>query len=377
MDFNLTRQQEMLRDTVRQFADSELAPRALELDEKGEFPFDIIKRTGEMGLIGVMTPKEYGGTEMGHLARMIVIEEISRVYPPLGFFFQTGHLGHYSIQNWGTEEQKAKYLPSLCKGEKVVCDAITEPSGGSDPTATQTTAQVEGNEFVINGRKVYITLAAVADLACVLAKSDDKFNTILVEKGTPGFEIVRRENIAGFRTTPVNELAFTNCRVPKSNLIGQEGRGLGIGLTTISVIGRTGVAGIGLGIARGCYEAALRFAKERKLYGKPIAELQAIQFALVDMNVDFEAAKWISYYAAWQIDQGADVRAIGPDIARAKLISCELANKVAPKAVQIMGGYGVSEEYHVVRRLRDALQLFPAAGTQEIMKVTIGRSIMA
>ncbi len=377
MDFNLTRQQEMLRDTVRQFADSELAPRALELDEKGEFPFDIIKRAGEMGLIGVMTPKQYGGTEMGHLARMIVIEEISRVYPPLGFFFQTGHLGHYSIQNWGTEEQKAKYLPSLCKGEKLVCDAITEPSGGSDPTATQTTAQLEGNEFVINGRKVYITLAGVADLACVLAKTDDKFNTILVEKGTPGFEIVRRENIAGFRTTPVNELAFTNCRVPKSNLVGQEGRGLGIGLTTISVIGRTGVAGIGLGIARGCYEAALRFAKERKLYGKPIAELQAIQFALVDMNVDYEATKWISYYAAWQIDQGADIRAIGPDIARAKLLGCELANKVAPKAVQIMGGYGVSEEYHVARRLRDALQLFPAAGTQEIMKVTIGRSIMA
>lgn len=377
MDFNLTRQQEMLRDTVGQFADSELAPRALELDEKGEFPFDIIKRTGEMGLIGVMTPKQYGGTEMGHLARMIVIEEVSRVYPPLGFFFQTGHLGHYSIQNWGTEEQKAKYLPSLCKGEKLVCDAITEPSGGSDPTASQTTAQLEGNEFVINGRKVYITLAGVADLACVLAKTDDKFNTILVEKGTPGFEIVRRENIAGFRTTPVNELSFTNCRVPKSNLVGQEGRGLGIGLTTISVIGRTGVAGIGLGIARGCYEAALKFAKERKLYGKPIAELQAIQFALVDMNVDFEATKWISYYAAWQIDQGADVRAIGPDIARAKLLGCELANKVAPKAVQIMGGYGVSEEYHVVRRLRDALQLFPAAGTQEIMKVTIGRSIMA
>ena len=377
MDFDLTRQQEMLRDTVRQFADSELAPRALELDERGEFPFDIVKRTGEMGLIGIMTPKEYGGTEMGHLARMVAIEEISRVYPPLGFFFQTCHLGHYSIQNWGTEEQKTKYLPSLCKGEKIICDAITEASGGSDPTTTQTTAQLDGNEFVINGRKVYITLAGVADLACILAKTDDKFNTILVEKGTPGFEIVRRENIAGFRTTPVNELAFTNCRVPKTNLIGQEGRGLGIGLTTISVIGRTGVAGIGLGIARGCYEAALKFAKERKLYGKPITELQAIQFALVDINVDIEAAKWVSYYAAWQIDQGKDLRAIGPDIARAKLVSCELANRVAPKAVQIMGAYGVSEEYHIVRRLKDALQLFPAAGTQEIMKATIGRSIMA
>jgi butyryl-CoA dehydrogenase len=217
----------------------------------------------------------------------------------------------------------------------------------------------------------------VADLACVLAKTDDKFNEILVEKGTPGFEITRRESITGFRTTPVNEMAFTNCRVPKSNLIGQEGKGLGIGLSAISVIGRTGVAGIGLGIARGCYEAALKFARERKLYGKPIGELQAIQFALVDMNVEIEAIKWLSYYAAWQIDQGKGIREIGTDIARAKLLGCDLANKVAPKAVQIMGGYGLSEEYHVVRRLRDALHLFPAAGTQEIMKVTIGRSIMA
>ncbi|MBN2187044.1 MAG: acyl-CoA dehydrogenase family protein [Dehalococcoidia bacterium] len=377
MDFNLTRQQEMLRDAVHEFADAELAPRALELDEKGEFPFDIVKRTAEIGLVGIMTPKEYGGTEMGHLARMIAIEEISRVYPPLGFFFQTGHLGHWSLQTYGTEEQKRKYLPPLCKGEMVICDAITEPSGGSDPTTTQTTAELAGNEFIINGRKVYITLAGVADLACVLAKTDDKFNEILVEKGTPGFEITRRESIAGFRTTPVNEIAFTDCRVPKSNLIGQEGKGLGIGLSAISVIGRTGVAGIGLGIARGCYEAALKFAKERKLYGKPIGELQAIQFALVDMNVEIEAIKWLSYYAAWQIDQGKGIREIGVDIARAKLLGCDLANKVAPKAVQIMGGYGLSEEYHVVRRLRDALHLFPAAGTQEIMKVTIGRSIMA
>jgi len=377
MDFNLTRQQEMLRDAVHEFADAELAPRALELDEKGEFPFDIVKRTAEMGLVGIMTPKEYGGTEMGHLARMIAIEEISRVYPPLGFFFQTGHLGHWSLQTYGTEEQKRKYLPPLCRGEMVICDAITEPSGGSDPTTTQTTAELAGNEFIINGRKVYITLAGVADLACVLAKTDDKFNEILVEKGTPGFEITRREHLAGFRTTPVNEVAFTNCRVPKSNLIGQEGKGLGIGLSAISIIGRTGVAGIGLGIARGCYEAALKFAKERKLYGKPIGELQAIQFALVDMNVEIEATKWLSYYAAWQLDQGKGIREIGVDIARAKLLGCDLANKVAPKAVQIMGAYGLSEEYHVVRRLRDALHLFPAAGTQEIMKVTIGRSIMA
>ena len=377
MDFNLSRQQEMLRDTVHEFAEGELAPRAIELDERGEFPFDIVKRCAEMGLVGIITPKEYGGTDMGHLARMIVIEEISRVYPSLGFFFQTGHLGQWSVQEYGNEEQKKKYLPPLCKGEMIMCDAITEASGGSNPAAIQTTAQPDGDEFVINGRKVYITLAGVADLALILAKTDDKFNQIIVEKGTPGFEIVRRENIAGFRTMPVNEMAFTDCRVPKSNLVGQEGKGLSIGLGAISIIGRTGVAGVGLGIARGCYEAALNFAKERKLYGKPIGELQAIQFALADMNVDIEATKWVSYHAASQIDQGKGIREVGTDIARAKLLGCELANRVAPKAVQIMGAYGHSEEYHVARLLRDALHLFPAAGTQEIMKITIGRSILA
>ena len=377
MDFSLTRQQEMLRDTVHQFAETELAPRAMELDERGEFPFDIVKRCAEMGLVGIITPKEYGGTDMGHLARMIVIEEISRVYPPLGFFFQTGHLGQWSVQEYGTEEQKKKYLPPLCKGEMIICDAITEASGGSNPAAIQTTAQPDGDEFVINGRKVYITLAGVADVALILAKTDDKFNQIIVEKETPGFEIVRRENIAGFRTMPVNEMAFTDCRVPKSNLVGQEGKGLSIGLGAISIIGRTGVAGVGLGIARGCYEAALNFAKERKLYGKPIGELQAIQFALADMNVDIEATKWVSYHAASQIDQGKGIREVGTDLARAKLLGCELANRVAPKAVQIMGAYGHSEEYHVPRLLRDALHLFPAAGTQEIMKITIGRSVLA
>jgi butyryl-CoA dehydrogenase len=377
MDFSLARQHEMLRDTVHQFAEGELAPRAMELDERGEFPFDIVKRCAEMGLVGIMTPKEYGGTDMGHLARMIVIEEISRVYPPLGFFFQTGHLGQWSVQEYGTEEQKRKYLPPLCKGEMIMCDAITEASGGSNPAAIQTTAQLVGDEFVVNGRKVYITLAGVADAALILAKTDDKFNQIIVEKGAPGFEIVRRENIAGFRTTPVNEMAFTDCRVPKSNLVGQEGKGLSIGLGAVSIIGRTGVAGVGLGIARGCYEAALNFAKERKLYGKPISELQAIQFALAEMNMDIEATKWVSYHAAWQIDQGKGIREVGPDIARAKFLGCELANRVAPKAIQVMGAYGHSEEYHVARLLRDALHLFPAAGTQEIMKLTIGRSILA
>jgi butyryl-CoA dehydrogenase len=377
MDFNLTKGQQTLKYAVREFADAELAPRALELDDKGELPFDIVRKAAKLGLLGLLTPKEYGGTEMGHLARMIAIEEISRVYPPLGFFFEAAHLMQWSLQTYGTEEQKRKYLPPSCKGEILMCAAITEPSGGSDPTSSQTTAEIVENEFIINGRKVYITLGEVADLACILTRTGDSFNEILVEKGTPGFEITGRERIAGFRTIPVNEMAFTNCRVPKSNLLGQEGKGLAVALSGVSTIGRTGVAATGLGIATGCYETALEFVRQRKLYGKPIGELQAIQFALVDMNVKIEATRWLSYYSAWQIDQGREIKKIGVDIARAKLLSCDLANKVALKAVQIMGGYGASEEYHVVRRLRDALQLFSASGTQEIMKATIGRSLMA
>jgi butyryl-CoA dehydrogenase len=377
MDFNLTRQQEMLRDTVHEFAETELAPRALELDERGEFPFDIVRRTAEMGLLGIITPREYGGTNMGHLARMLAVEEISRVYPPLGFFFQTAQMGTYTLQTYGTEEQKNKYIPPICKGEIITCDAITEPTGGSDPMASQTTAVFAGDEFIVNGRKVFSTLAGVADFAFILAKTDDKFNEILVEKGTPGFEITRREDVAGLRSLPINELAFTNCKVPKTNLIGKEGRGLTMALTAISISGRTGASGVGLGIARGCYEAALNFAKERKLYGKPIGELQAIQFTLADMSMDIESLKWLCYYSAWLLDEGKSPREAGTDIARAKLLACDVANKTALKAVQIMGGYGLTPEYHVIRRLKDALTLFPSAGTQEIMRISVGRSILA
>jgi alkylation response protein AidB-like acyl-CoA dehydrogenase len=377
MDFNLTRQQEMLRDTVHEFAETELAPRALELDEREEFPFDIFKRTVEMGLPGIIVSKEYGGTNMGHLARMLAVEEISRVYPPLGMFYAAEHFDIPILQAYGTEEQKNKYLPLICRGEIITSGAITEPAGGSDPLAIQTTAVIKGDEFVINGRKVFTNSAEIADVACILAKTDDKFNTLLVEKGTPGFEITRREKSPGLRSLPISEMAFTNCRVPRANLIGKEGQGLGISMAAISLIGRTTNATVGLGIARGCYEAALNFAKERKLYGKPIGELQAIQFTLADMSVDIESVKWLCYYSAWLLDQGKSPREAGTDIARAKLFSCDVANKTALKAVQIMGGYGLTPEYHVIRRLKDALMLLPADGAQEIMRVTIGRSIMS
>ena len=375
MDFALSREHEMLRNMVREFAEAELEPNALGLDEKGEFPLDLVRRTAELGLVGMVNSKEYGGSAMGHLARMITIEETSRIYASLGFFFQTGHLGMYALESFGSEEQKAKYLPPLCRAERISCLALTEQSGGSDPSGMQTVATPEGDDYVVNGRKVFISLAGVADVICFVARSGEGYSLFLVEKGTPGFEVTRREPRLGLLTLPVSEFALTNCRLPKANLIGAEGRGLGMAMTAIAAIGRTGAAGVGLGIAKGAYEAATKFAKERQLYGKPIAQLQAVQFILVDMDVDYEAAKWLCYNAAWLLDQGKAPREIASEIARAKLYACDVANRTALKAVQVMGAYGLAPEYHVARRLRDALELLPAAGAQEVMRVTIGGAI--
>ena len=375
MDFDLSREHQMLRDMVKEFASRELAPRALELDNKGEFFWEQVKRSGQLGLIGVINSKEYGGTAMGHLARMILIEEISRVYPPLGFLHQTGNILMYAIETFGNDKQKRKYLPALCKGEKVCAFALTEASGGSEPANMQTVAIVDGDHYVVNGRKSWITAVAPADVVGFVAKTGDKFGAFIVEKGTPGFEVTRREEGIGLRSLPVNEFALTNCRLPKENLVGEEGRGLVCALTSIATIGRTGAAAVGLGIARGCYEIAVKFARERILYGKPIATLQAIQFMLADMNVEIEAAKWLCYSTAWQLDQGKTSRDLAVDIARCKLYAVDIANRCAYKAVDIMGAYGLSPEYRVIGLLRDALELGVAAGSQEVMRITIGATI--
>ena len=377
MDFSLSREQEMLRDTVREFAQRELAPKALEFDEKGEFLHDIIKKTAELGLVGIITSPEYGGTGIGHLARMIMIEEFARVYASLGFFFQTGQIGMYILENFGSEEMKKKYLPALCKADLIIATALTEPGGGSDPGAILTTAELDGEEYVINGRKVMISEAPVCDLAIFVAKTGDKFSAFLVEKGTKGFAASGKENYAGLRSVPVGDLVFTNCRLPKENLVGQEGKGLAAAIGGISAIGRTGVAGVGLGLAEGSYNAAVNYAKERTLYGKPIADLQAIQHHLVDSNVEIETARWLCYKAAWMLDQGASPRDASDDIVRAKLYACDIASKAALRAINIMGGYGTITQYEVVRRLNDSIELFTAAGTQEIMKNTLARSIIS
>jgi len=375
MDYGFSKEQEMLKKAARQFAETKVAPKALEIDEKGAFPFELVQQMGQMGLIGLVNSKEYGGSGMGHLSRMIVIEEMARIYPSLGFFFQAGNLLMYALENFGNEEQKKRYIPDLCKGKKISAFAVTEQSGGSDPSAMTTMATRNETGYVINGRKSYITNAGVADVLGFLSKSDGGFSTFFVEKGTPGFEVTRREPRPGFRSIPINELAFTGCHLPLGNLIGQEGRGMAAALPTISAIGRTGAAGVALGATQGAYDGALKFCRERVLYGKPIFDLQAVQFMLVDMNNDIEAARWLCYRPAVLLDQGKSAKDIGVDIARAKFMAVDVALRTCLKAQQAMGAYGQSPEYRVEMYLRDMLELLTAGGTQEIMKVVIGRSL--
>ncbi len=379
MDFNLNQEQEILRKTVRSFAQKELAPKASEIDDKGEFPYEIVKKTADLGLIGIVIPEKYGGNPMGHLARVIAIEEVSRVYPSMGLFLQATPLGLWTILRFGNEEQRLKHIPPVVRGEKIMCMAVTEPTGGSDPTAIRTVAKRDGDEYVVNGSKCFITNGSVADVCVFVARTGDKpkgaLSAFLVEKGTPGFTAGVREKHTGFRSMEITELFFKNCRIPEANLIGKEGDGLRATLASISEIGRTGNTSVALGIAEAAYETALQFAKERQLYGNSLLQLQAIQFMLADMDVEIEAARWLAYHAAWLLDCGRTGREIAKEIARAKLYTAEVARKTAMTAVQVHGAYGTLPEFKAIRYLLDSLETIAAGGTNEVMRTIIGESL--
>jgi len=378
MDFNITPEQQMLKKAMQDFADKELQPKAIQLDQSGEFPRDIIKKIADLGLIGIVIPTEYGGTPMGHLARMISIEELSKAYASIGLFLQATPLGLWAILHFGSEEQKQTYIPPVVKGNRIMCMAVTEPTGGSDPQGMKTRAKIEGNNYVINGSKCFITNGAISDTCVFTARTAEGpagLSVFIVEKGAAGFEPGMREQHAGMRSMIVSEIIFKNCKIPKENLIGKEGDGLKATLKTISEIGRMGNTGVALGIAKASYETALKFAKEKQLYGKPIAELQAIRFMLADMSIETEAAKWLAYNAAWLLDQGKTSREITREIATAKAYASEVARRNAIKALQIHGAYGTLPEFHVMRYLRDALEAISAGGTNEIMRTIIGREI--
>jgi butyryl-CoA dehydrogenase len=373
--FELTKQQKMLRSLVREFAESELATRVLKLDEKRAFPFDIVKKLAAQGIIGMTSSKDLGGTAIGHLAGIIAIEELARVYPSIAFFLEGSQAPMYAIENFGTEKQKKTFLPPIIKGDKIICIAATEPAGGSDLASIATIAVPVKGGYVIQGRKVYITNGGVADLAVVVAKTGERAVILLVEKGTPGFTVAGRENQMGFKSVHINELTFSDCKVPAENLIGKEGAGLAIAMSSF-IVSRPSIGAIGLGIARGAFDIALKFAKERVLYGKPISKLQNIQFMLAEMETEIEKARWVIYYPAAALDRGSSPRDIGKYAARAKAVGAEVAAEVTKRAIQILGGCGVNPEYRLAGLLNDAMELFPASGTVEIMKVIQATEIL-
>jgi len=373
--FELTKQQKMLRSLVREFAESELATRVLKLDEKRAFPFDIVKKLAAQGIIGMTSSKDLGGTAIGHLAGIIAIEELARVYPSIAFFLEGSQAPMYAIENFGTEKQKKTFLPPIIKGDKIICIAATEPAGGSDLASIATIAVPVKGGYVIKGRKVYITNGGVADLVAVVAKTGERAVILLVEKGTPGFTVAGRENQMGFKSVHISELTFSDCKVPAENLIGKEGAGLAIAMSSF-IVARPSIGAIGLGIARGAFDIALKFAKERVLYGKPISKLQNIQFMLAEMETEIEKARWVIYYPAAALDRGSSPRDIGKYAARAKAVGAEVAAEVTKRAIQILGGCGVNPKYRLAGLLNDAMELFPASGTVEIMKVIQATEIL-
>jgi len=376
MEFGFTSEQEMLRKSAREFAEAEIRPRVRDMDETGKVPMDILDKMAKLGFMGVMIPREYGGLEMGHIARTIVLEEIGRVSAAMANTLQITHLGISPIVTDGTEDQKRRWLPMLARGEKLSTFAVTEPTGGSDVLGIQTTAKREGDEYVINGRKCFISNSHLAGVLGILAKTGEGpkgLTTFVVQSDSPGFRPGREENKFGLRGANTGELILENCRVPKENVLGKEGDGLRIALGTISNVGRPGINAAALGIIRSCLEEAVRYSKQRVLYGKPISELQAVQWNLTDIYMDYEASRLLTYYSAWLRDKGERCDA---ENAMAKFCATEAAVRCAKKTIDIFGAYGCMMEFAPQRLLRDAELFISGAGTSEIMRLVMIRKVL-
>jgi alkylation response protein AidB-like acyl-CoA dehydrogenase len=377
MEFGFTTEQEMLRSSVREFAESEIKPKVQHMDETNEVPMDIIEKMAKLGFMGVMVPREFGGLGMGHVARTIMLEEIGHVSAAMANTLQCIHLGISPVVTDGTEEQKKKWLPTLVRGEKLSTFASTEPVGGSDVLGIQTTAKPEGENYIINGRKCFITNSHLPGLHVVVAKTGEGskgLTVFVVQSDTPGFRPGREENKIGLKGCDTGELIFQNCVVPKVNMIGKEGDGLRIVLTTISNVGRPGITSAALGIIQSCLEEAVRYSKQRVLYGKPISELQAIQWKLTDIYMDYEASRLLAYRAAWMRDRGERCDA---ENAMAKLWATEAAVRCAQKTIEIFGAHGLMKELAPQRLLRDAELLLAGAGTSEVMRLVMVRKALS
>jgi len=377
MNFALTKELELVRQMVREFAKNELEPVASEIDETEQYPLEIVQKMGKYGLMGIPFSKEYGGAGGTNLAYAISVEEVSKVWASIGII-QSVHtsLCAASIDKYGTEEQKKKYLPALAKGEKVGAFGLTEPNAGTDAAGQQTTAVLNGDHYVLNGQKIFITNSTHAETFVVFAMTDKSKGTkgisaFIVEKGYEGFSIGKVEKKMGIKASPVAELVFEDVKVPVENLLGQEGKGFGIAMSSLDG-GRIGVAAQALGIAEGALDQAVAYMKERKQFGKSLDKFQGLAWRTADMDAKIEAARYLVYKAAWNKDNGLPYTL---DAARAKLVAAETAMEVTTKALQLLGGYGYTMDYPLERMMRDAKITEIYEGTSEVQRMIISGNL--
>lgn len=377
MDFELTREQQLVQQMVREFAVNEVKPIAAEIDETERFPMENVQKMAKLGMMGIPFSKEVGGAGGDVLSYIIAVEELSKVCATTGVILSAHtSLCASVINEHGTPVQKEKYLADLCSGKKIGAFGLTEPGAGTDAAGQQTTAVLDGDHYVLNGSKIFITNGGVAETFIIFAMTDKSQGTrgisaFIVEKDFPGFSIGKLENKMGIRASSTTELIMEDCIVPKENLIGKEGKGFGIAMKTLDG-GRIGIAAQALGIAEGAFEEAIAYMKERKQFGKPLYTKQGLQWYMAEMDVKIEAAKQLVYKAAMRKQNG---QPYSIDAARAKLFAAEVAMDITTKVVQIFGGYGYTKEYPVERMMRDAKITEIYEGTSEVQKMVISGSL--
>ncbi|CUB14212.1 acyl-CoA dehydrogenase AcdA [Bacillus tropicus] len=377
MHFKLSEEHEMIRKMVRDFAKNEVAPTAAERDEEERFDRALFDQMAELGLTGIPWPEEYGGIGSDYLAYVIAIEELSRVCASTGVTLSA----HTSLAGWpifkfGTEEQKQTFLRPMAEGKKIGAYGLTEPGSGSDAGGMKTIAKRDGDHYVLNGSKIFITNGGIADIYVVFALTDPESkqrgtSAFIVESDTPGFSVGKKESKLGIRSSPTTEIMFEDCRIPVENLLGEEGQGFKIAMQTLDG-GRNGIAAQAVGIAQGALDASVAYARERHQFGKPIAAQQGIGFKLADMATDVEAARLLTYQAAWLESEGLPY---GKESAMSKVFAGDAAMKVTTEAVQVFGGYGYTKDYPVERYMRDAKITQIYEGTQEIQRLVISRML--
>lgn len=378
-NFELTEEQTAIRETIRDFAENNIRPHIMEYDENQRHPDEIFRMLGEMGFLGILVPEQYSGAGLGYIEYAIVVEELARIDPSISLSV-AAHNGLCTnhINLFANDRQKEKYLSDLASGVKLGAWGLTEPASGSDAAGMQTTALKEGDHYILNGTKNFITNGGVGETAVIMAITDKSkgkkgISAFIVEKGTSGFSVGRKENKLGMRASETVQLIFDNCSVPKDNLIGQEGEGLTQALKILEG-GRISIAALSIGLAQGCFEASLNYTKERKQFGKSLSEFQAIQFKLAEMATDINAARMLTYRAAIKKDKNEK---IAKEASMAKLFASEIATKAANEAVQIFGGYGFVKDFPVEKFYRDVKLLTIGEGTSEIQRSIIAKNILS